>query len=444
MPFSSLASTASSSDVVRSLRSASWSNASWSLDDFEDSFDQINDFDMVASDDVAMYSSTKSLEIRAALNSVSTGEWVADVRPYKVELSSSGKYYSYYFEKAPSGTYYQGLAVFLNKSQVPAPGTYGFTGYFVEGNIDFSPTHAAIRIDSKSSNVQRVNKTSRADIFHDSASIHRISSNVNIPSNIEHLVYLMQWPERMTDKFDIMTPVNNPYTFTFKKIDGAPSAGPSADSTPSSDSVIADNSSTIAENSNRQVEQGDSIIELIKNTIQTISSQLESFWNQLAGEFTNLYNKMTQQHSEKLQSDQDTRDIITEESEKSRNFIVNGIIEGIKSLFIPSDDYFKAWFDDMYAFFNDRFGFLMFPVDLLVKLVNLYLGADSSFSGVPFPEFKWIDGTVIIPAQLVQFTFLETDWGKDIQTKLYFVGNIIMIGALLSLMHRKFEEVLRN
>lgn len=444
MPFSSLASTASSSDAVRPVQPASWSNASGSWDDSKDSFDQINDFDTVASDDVAMYASTKSLDLRAGLYSLSTGEWVADVYPYKVDLSTSGKYYSYYFEKAPSGTYYHSLAVFLNRSKVPSSGTYGFTGYFVEGNIDFSPTSSYIHIYSKSSNVQRVNKSTRVDLFNDSASIHRISSNVNIPSNIEQLVYTMLWPEHMTDMFDIMTPVNNPYTFTFKKIDGAPSAGPSADSTPSSDSVIADNSSTIAENSNRQVEQGDSIIELIKNTIQTISSQLESFWNQLAGEFTNLYNKMNQQHSEKLQSDQDTRDTITAESEKSRNFIVNGIIEGIKSLFIPSDDYFKAWFDDMYAFFNDRFGFLMFPADLLVKMVNLYLGADSSFSGVPFPEFKWIDGTVIIPAQSVQFTFLETDWGKDIQTKLYFVGNIIMIGALLSLMHRKFEEVLRN
>lgn len=443
MPFSSLASTASSSNARRVPR-ASWSNASKAWDDFKDSFDQINDVNSVSSDDVAVRASTKSLDVGATLFSVSTGDWVADVKPYKVALSSSGNYYDYYFEKAPSGTYYHELLVTLYRSQLPSSGTYGFTGYFVEGDIDFSPTFSTIRIDSKSSNVQGVSNYCRADLYNDSASVHRICSNITIPSNVNSLVYMMAWPEHMTDKFDIMTPVNNPYTFTFKKIDGASSAGPAADSTPSSDTVIADNSSTIAENSNRQVEQGDSIIELIKNTIQTISSQLESFWNQLAGEFTNLYNKMNQQHAEKLQSDQDTRDTITEESEKSRNFIVDGIINGLKSLFIPSDDYFKAWFDDMYAFFNDRFGFLMFPVDLLVQMVNLYLNADSSFAGVPFPEFKWIDGTVVIPEQNVRFTFLETDWGQGIQQKLYFVGNIIMIGALLSLMHRKFEEVLRN
>lgn len=443
MPFSSLASTASSSNARRVPR-ASWSNASKAWDDFKDSFDKINDVNSVSSDDVAVRASTQSLDMCAVLFRKSDGQWYKEVRPDKTYLDSTGKYYVYQFPKAPDGYYYHQIGCYLYKSSLPSSGTYGFTGSLIEFNIDFRATGAAMGITSRSSNVQEVVKYSSATHTLENAALHTISANITIPSNVYSLFWYMEWPEKMTDKMDIMTPVQNPYKFTFKKLDGASSVGPAADSTPSSDSVIADNSSTIAENSNRQVEQGDSIIELIKNTIQTISSQLESFWNQLAGEFTNLYNKMNQQHAEKLQSDQDTRDTITEESEKSRNFIVDGIINGLKSLFIPSDDYFKAWFDDMYTFFNDRFGFLMFPVDLLVQMVNLYLNADSSFAGVPFPEFKWIDGTVVIPAQNVQFTFLETDWGQGIQQKLYFVGNIIMIGALLSLMHRKFEEVLRN
>ena len=86
----------------------------------------------------------------------------------------------------------------------------------------------------------------------------------------------------------------------------------------------------------------------------------------------------------------------------------------------------------------------MLPIDILIKFIKMFQSAGSSFSGIPFPEFKWLDGTVIIPAQSVQFEFLSTSWGKDIQTKLYFVGNVIMIGALLALMHRKLEEVLGN
>lgn len=250
-------------------------------------------------------------------------------------------------------------------------------------------------------------------------------------------------------KSDTGTPPWGGYvSINFTRLSGdAPVQGGS----PDSGNVDQGINQSISNNTAQQVEQGDTIIELIKNTIQTISSQLTAFWNQLAGEFTNLYAKMTQQHSEQLQADRDnTDDIIAADNantdkvtgaiEKHGNFI----IEGLKSLFIPSDEYFKSWFDGMYQFFNDRLGFLMLPVDLLVRMVDIYTSAGSSSVGIPFPEFKWMDGTVIIPAQTVQFDFLNTDWGKGIQDKLYFVGNLIMIGALLSLMHRKFEEVLRN
>lgn len=250
-------------------------------------------------------------------------------------------------------------------------------------------------------------------------------------------------------KSDTGTPPWGGYvSINFTRLSGdAPVQGGS----PDSGNVDQDINQSISNNTAQQVEQGDTIIELIKNTIQTISSQLTAFWNQLAGEFTNLYAKMTQQHSEQLQAGRDnTDDIIAADNantdkvtgaiEKHGNFI----IEGLKSLFIPSDEYFKSWFDGMYQFFNDRLGFLMLPVDLLVRMVDIYTSAGSSSVGIPFPEFKWMDGTVIIPAQTVQFDFLNADWGKGIQDKLYFVGNLIMIGALLSLMHRKFEEVLRN
>lgn len=243
----------------------------------------------------------------------------------------------------------------------------------------------------------------------------------------------------------IIPPVGGFFTVSFTKVSGSvvPDVTTAGGSYTSGDAL--------ADNTAQQVEQGDTIIELIKNTIQTISSQLTAFWNQLAGEFTNLYNKMTVQHTEQLEADRtNTDDIIAADDantdkvtgaiEKHGNFI----IEGLKSLFIPSDEYFKSWFDGMYEFFNDRLGFLMLPVDLLVRMVDIYTSAGSSSAGIPFPEFKWMDGTVIIPAQTVQFDFLNTDWGKGIQDKLYFVGNLIMIGALLSLMHRKFEEVLRN
>lgn len=429
MPFSSLASTASSSNAMRVPR-ASWSNASKAWDDFKDSFDRINDVDSVSSDDVAMFASN-SISYNGLAYRSDGGTWsftttVGGV----VDLPSLG-----------GDVYYTGFYLQLGKPDLPSYGKYNFSFSLFDvlqnvrsaGVDNVSADYFILADEQKNvsasfvnSDPVTVNKSSNAWTAYGTLSISGKTSVVGYRMNFYNDVKLRSIKFKLLDVSVTYSGSNSTVLAT------SPSSN-------NQDSIGA-----VADAANALVDKQDTIIDQIVDTTQTISNQLYSFWNQLAGEFTNLYNKMNQQHAEKLQSDQDTRDTITEESEKSRNFIVDGIINGLKSLFIPSDDYFKAWFDDMYAFFNDRFGFLMFPVDLLVQMVNLYLNADSSFAGVPFPEFKWIDGTVVIPAQNVQFTFLETDWGQGIQQKLYFVGNIIMIGALLSLMHRKFEEVLRN
>ena len=434
MPFSSLASTASSSNAMRVPR-ASWSNASKAWDDFKDSFDRINDVGTVSGDDITVAASGPDANYGKTWWLMA---WFTNNTGVKHVWNDTYGYYRLPDEYIGKGYKIYNVRLCISQSRLPSSGTYLFKYDLVQGSVVNKIFRADLQFDIVQKNTLDIFPKYQGVTCNQSGSHISGSYNVTIPSRCVRLSLLL-YPYGDDPAVNF-----SGVSFSFGQIPdssvGTADSGVKSD--PSQDT--ANNTATIAENSNRQVEQGDSIIELIKNTIQTISSQLESFWNQLAGEFTNLYNKMNQQHAEKLQSDQDTRDTITEESEKSRNFIVDGIINGLKSLFIPSDDYFKAWFDDMYAFFNDRFGFLMFPVDLLVQMVNLYLNADSSFVGVPFPEFKWIDGTVVIPAQNVQFTFLETDWGQGIQQKLYFVGNIIMIGALLSLMHRKFEEVLRN
>ena len=435
MPFSSLASTASSSNARRVPR-ASWSNASKAWDDFKDSFDRINDVDLISD----RASGLPTFDNTVNYSGVRVGVYYEDVlKKRHWAWSDVGSDGWYNIVKPDDYARIVNVVIRLSRSAIPQAGKYTMkVRNSVQGGGSNYITKYFFYVEKSVSNAtafyQNINLSGQSNY-----SEYYIEDSVNLPTSYSYMNVTADYDGDHSFGF----PFNGAVKIQFDSLDNSastsvnPTAGSGVNDT-------ANNTAEIANNSNRQVEQGDSIIELIKNTIQTISSQLTAFWNQLAGEFTNLYNKMNQQHAEKLQSDQDTRDTITEVSEKSRNFIVDGIINGLKSLFIPSDDYFKAWFDDMYAFFNDRFGFLMFPVDLLVQMVNLYLNADSSFVGVPFPEFKWIDGTVVIPAQNVQFTFLETDWGQGIQQKLYFVGNIIMIGALLSLMHRKFEEVLRN
>lgn len=432
MPFSSLASTASSSNAARV-----WEDFSNNLDDISNDIAlSEDDISLASEDDIMLLSDSDSVRVdfygmTSDGQTYYTSGFVGQA--FSLPTLTSGHYVKLWFD--------------IGKKWLPSSGTYRFAWSFTDvlqnicaTNVDNIVGDYVVILDTQK-NVDNENSTGSVSVSK-SENLWTSQCNVTLSAKTSLLAYYMN----LYDSANITSVklVLRGFTAFFKTDPNLPSVDAPAASNQSSSDAIGGSLDDIASNSATQVEQGNSIIELIKNTIQTISSQLEAFWLQLSGEFTNLYNKMNAHHAEDLQSDEDTRTTISEEAETSRNFIVNGIIEGLKSLFIPSDDYFKAWFDDIYAFFNDRFGFLMFPVDILVKMVNLYVNADSSFAGVPFPEFKWIDGSVIIPAQTVQFTYLETDWGQGIQQKLYFVGNVIMIGALLSLIHRKFEEVLRN
>ncbi|WP_270812712.1 hypothetical protein [Hungatella effluvii] len=208
---------------------------------------------------------------------------------------------------------------------------------------------------------------------------------------------------------------------------------------------------TITNTTNQIKEAVNQSANQISQTVTNTSNQIKESVNQSAekisqtvtnkvNEVNGTINSVGQKTQEKID---DTKKAVVDKLEDTKTGIITGIIDGLKSLFIPSDDFFKTWFDDMYSFFDERLGFLMLPVDLLVNLIDMVVSADSSNAGIPFPEIKW-EGTVLIPAQTVKIEIFDTDFGKELQDKLYFVGNVIMIGALLSLMHRKIEEVLRS
>ena len=433
MPFSSWADTASRID---SISVATSSNALPSQDYMEtDDFDTLDVLSVASSGDDTVSNSVDYSGVQMCLAYYD----MSGVRHHVFSQVDKNGYASIPLpSNYASGDWF---GFILLKRSLPPAGKYNVQVHFAS-NTFISYGGSSLWFSSHYNNVHDPESSFGVTGTYSSGDFY-LSSDVSIGASAQQF-NISNWL-----KSDTGTPPWGGYvSISFTKLSNdAPVQGGS----PGADNVDQDINQSISNNTAQQVEQGDTIIELIKNTIQTISSQLTAFWNQLAGEFTNLYAKMTQQHSEQLQADRDnTDDIIAADNantdkvtgaiEKHGNFI----IEGLKSLFIPSDEYFKSWFDGMYQFFNDRLGFLMLPVDLLVRMVDIYTSAGSSSVGIPFPEFKWMDGTVIIPGQTVQFDFLNTDWGKGIQDKLYFVGNLIMIGALLSLMHRKFEEVLRN
>lgn len=277
-------------------------------------------------------------------------------------------------------------------------------------------------------------------------------------------VYFFLYPEKSTQFYPVrLIDVGSNY------VPSDQSGSVSAGNTTIIKNVVTNISNTVSNISNQITNTTNTITNTITNTTNQIKEAVNQSANQISQTVTNTSNQIkdsVNQSAEKISQTvtnkvnevngtinsvgketqkkiDDMQKAVVDKLEDTKTGIITGIIDGLKSLFIPSDDFFKTWFDDMYSFFDERLGFLMLPVDLLVNLIDIVVSADSSNAGIPFPEIQW-EGTVLIPAQTVRIEIFDTEFGKDLQDKLYFVGNVIMIGALLLLMYRKFEEVLRS
>lgn len=82
-----------------------------------------------------------------------------------------------------------------------------------------------------------------------------------------------------------------------------------------------------------------------------------------------------------------------EESQKTRKGILNNIIElpkkivnllidGFKSLFIPKDNFFKDKFNDLNTFFSKKLGILFYPFELFKDFINLLLEFSAKGDGI--------------------------------------------------------------
>lgn len=119
------------------------------------------------------------------------------------------------------------------------------------------------------------------------------------------------------------------------------------------------------------------------------------------------------------------------------------IINALKSLFIPEDGYFSDFFTRLNDFFSEKLGFLYEPIELFLDFLNAIQNASVGASpGLTFPEIKWQDD-VIVPETRVDFAIVQEKM-PDLQEKIYFVTDIIMVGAVLILLEKKINEVMHR
>ena len=359
------------------------------------------------------------------------------VRTVRVPLNSNG-----YASISLPSDFVRAHTLYLEfyNGSIPPSGKYDFSVYFGSNTGGFTYGQAFIASSKDINNANQQSSWNGGLDLTQSSGDMLISGSIDINSGLRRIsigAYVN----------GLIPPVGGYWKVSFTRLS---SSAVVDNTTAGGTQTMDDIQGNIADNTAQQVAQGDTIIELIKNTIQTISSQLTAFWNQLAGEFTNLYGKMSQQHSEQLQADRENTDDIIAADDANTNKVTtaieshgNFIIEGLKKLFIPSDEYFKAYFDDLYGWFSERFGFLSFPIDLLLEVIDIFANSSQTDCVLVLPSFTIMDN-LLWPEMSFNLTeFLDTNF-SFVVVAIKTVTSIYLVMAFVQLCEEKWNEVMMN
>lgn len=149
----------------------------------------------------------------------------------------------------------------------------------------------------------------------------------------------------------------------------------------------------------------------------------------------------------KLQEEQNETSKGIWESIKS---IPDMIGEKLKSLFIPSDNFFSTYVSEFQQYFSDRFGLIYEIPEAIIAILQQFISYSPAESGysIHFPEVvmpvldggEWND-RVLIEESDITFDFLEQGAFKTLYTMYRSVVWMIFIFALINLIIRKSERV---
>lgn len=133
----------------------------------------------------------------------------------------------------------------------------------------------------------------------------------------------------------------------------------------------------------------------------------------------------------------------------SENFfaykLIELLLEALKSLFIPSDDFFNNWLADLNTYFGDRFGILYYPFEVVIDFLTRFINACNSMSSsnaiINIPELRFM-GVTLISAFVYDFnTLLANDTLKTIHDIYLVVIDVMFSLMLVCLAKNTFSEV---
>lgn len=432
---------------------------------------------LMASEDISTYSSLASITNTVSLSSLylnlSYYDDTGNLNSAVYYVDSDGK-----FTITDPGNLDEvySIQVWFKDGALPSSGKYQFS-------VDFTSHTGGFSYSSWAFVTRRFNQN-----------VQPITSIYNFTPSVSSGDYYFSFPMELgiVDQFyysfrvsGLSLPYGGYLKANFTKLDSSAdvdcvSAGGSYSSA-DAESSMADSSSQTAENTSRIADAIENLAsdfaasmephyDNILTQLHHITEQLHAFWDQLAamyndtiiphmtlqtdrivealGDMTGLGGNVTSNtdriiandnaiHESQIYEDNQNTEEVKDAIEEHGNFI----IEGLKGLFIPSDDYFPGVMERLQTFFEERLGFLFAPIDIFLNLLDVFLNAEPGKASIPFPEIAW-EGQVVVSAQSVDFSIWEEFEG--LQEKIYFLTNLMMVGGLLSLIQRKAKEVMKS
>lgn len=146
----------------------------------------------------------------------------------------------------------------------------------------------------------------------------------------------------------------------------------------------------------------------------------------------------TQQITDAVQQQTDT--MLSEDEETG---LIGKIAKKLKELFIPSDEYFSDLWERLNTFFSERFGFLWFPFEYTISLIDRLMDLEDTDPTIAIPRLAFGDFE-LIPAQTYTFDFVAEEPWSSIHGYYLLAIDAAMILAFVGLLRSKLQEVMNR
>lgn len=195
-------------------------------------------------------------------------------------------------------------------------------------------------------------------------------------------------------------------------------------------------------------------------------TETEKLQDSLNKGLTDLGNNINSNTDKIIESNNKTQEAIKEQTQVSKNIfekigemlsyinpfsenffvykLIELLIEMLKSLFIPSNEFFNTFFTDLNSWFSDRFGFLYYPLELFFDLCDRFVNIDFSEPIINIPDIiEPTTNLVLIHSTYYNFnSLLENDILKTVHDIYFIIVDAVIYIGLALLLYNKYEEVM--